>query len=293
MATVTKQDTHDRGLAFDLATMARLPTVLDRRGAMKAIAGLGVLVLGACASKSDTAAQSSTATTVTTATTPPTSPSAAAAATATTSCATIPEETAGPFPGDGSNGPNALTQTGVVHQDITSSFGSSTTKAVGVPLTINFVVLENANGCKPLAGAAVYVWHCDSDGNYSMYSSAAKNENYLRGVQQSDSNGRVSFTSIFPGCYPGRWPHIHFEVYPSMASATSSRRAQATSQIALPEAACKEVYATAGYEASVRSLSRVSLTRDNVFADDGAVRQLATMSGRAGSRLTAELSVAV
>ena len=125
----------------------------------------------------------------------------------------IPEETAGPFPGDGSNGPDVLDQSGVVRKDIRSSFGSSTTTAPGVPLTINLTI-QDAATCTPLASAAVYLWHCDRDGNYSLYSAAAANENYLRGVQAADANGLVTFTSIFPACYSGRWPHIHFEVYP-------------------------------------------------------------------------------
>ena len=53
-----------------------------------------------------------------------------------------------------------------------------------------------------------------------MYSAAVANENYLRGVQETGADGTVTFTTIFPGCYSGRWPHVHFEVYPSAAVAT-------------------------------------------------------------------------
>ena len=53
-------------------------------------------------------------------------------------------------------------------------------------------------------------------------------------------------------CYDGRWPHIHFEVYPSLAKATNSANKIATSQMALPEDTAKAVYATAGYEQSVQ-----------------------------------------
>ena len=108
----------------------------------------------------------------------------------------MPEETAGPFPGDGSNGPNILAESDVVRSDIRSSFGSSTTVAEGVPLTIQLTVQDAE--CAPLAGAAVYVWHCDRDGNYSMYSDAAADENYLRGVQEAADDGTLSFTTIFP-----------------------------------------------------------------------------------------------
>ena len=103
-----------------------------------------------------------------------------------------------------------------------------------------------------LAGAAVYVWHCDRDGEYSMYSDAVGDENYLRGVQEADEDGVVEFTSIFPACYAGRWPHIHFEVYPSLAEATSAGSKLRTSQIAIPQDVCEEVYGGAeGYEQSV------------------------------------------
>ena len=68
----------------------------------------------------------------------------------------------------------------------------------------------------------MYLWQCDRDGNYSLYSQAAASENYLRGAQEVDANGTVTFTSIFPACYSGRWPHIHFEVYGSLSDATSS-----------------------------------------------------------------------
>ena len=128
-------------------------------------------------------------------------------------------------------------------------------------------ILDFANDKSPLAGAAVYLWHCDREGRYSLYSEGVTDENYLRGVQETDDDGLVRFTSIFPACYSGRWPHIHFEVYPSLAKATNSANKIATSQMALPEDTCKAVYAPSGYEQSVQNLSRVSLDSDNVFSD--------------------------
>ena len=122
--------------------------------------------------------------------------------------------------------------------------------AQGVPLTINLTVLDLAANAVPLAGGAVYLWQCDREGRYSMYSQGVTNENYLRGVQEIDASGKVSFTSVFPGCYAGRWPHIHFEVYRSLASATAAGNKIATSQIALPEGLCDAVYASSGYGTS-------------------------------------------
>ena len=86
---------------------------------------------------------------------------------------------------------------------------------------------------RPFAGAAVYVWHCDRDGGYSMYGDGLEGENYLRGVQAAADDG-ISVHTIFPACYQGRWPHVHFEVYRSLEEGRRAANAIATSQIALP-----------------------------------------------------------
>src|SRR4051812_26633046 len=78
-------------------------------------------------------------------------------------CTKIPEETAGPYPGEGSNGPNVLNQTGVVRSDIRTSFAGLTGTATGVPLTIDLTIVS-ASSCAPLANRAVYLWHCDQAG---------------------------------------------------------------------------------------------------------------------------------
>lgn len=283
---------HDRGLEFDLSTM------MSRRSLGLFLgAGGAVAALAACTPASTSGTATSTAATATATT----SASAVATATATASptltraiaeCGVeIPEETAGPYPGDGSNGPNVLEASGVIRQDIRSSFGTGTATAEGVPLTFTLTLLDNANGCVPLAGAAVYAWHCDRDGKYSLYDSGLTNENYLRGVQESDVNGQVTFTSIFPGAYSGRWPHIHFEVFESMSNATAAGQVLAVSQIALTKAACDDVYATAGYEQSVTNMTRTTLQSDMVFGDDGGIYQLATMTGSAATGYTAGLNV--
>ena len=186
-----------------------------------------------------------------------------------------------------------LAESGVVRSDIRSSIGSASGVAEGVPLTVELTVLDTAGGCSPLAGAAVYIWHCDREGRYSMYDDAIAGENYLRGVQETDADGKVTFTTVFPACYSGRWPHIHFEVYPSVAEATGSENLIATSQLALPEDVCTPVFATEGYEQSVSNLADVSLERDGVFSDDRAAQQLATMSGDVIAGYTAALNVTI
>jgi protocatechuate 3,4-dioxygenase beta subunit len=103
----------------------------------------------------------------------------------------------------------------------------------------------------------------------------------------------VTFDSIFPACYQGRWPHIHFEVYPSLETANNEANKIATSQIALPKDVCDTVYATPGYDQSVQNLSRLSLQSDTVFADDGGVHQLGTMSGDVAGGYAVRLTVPV
>jgi protocatechuate 3,4-dioxygenase beta subunit len=275
-------DHHDDfgGLHRDLVATG---AVMDRRHlfriAAKLGAGVGALQMLGCGGSPTAASDTTTTSTTTTGTT-------------SNACSTrVPEETQGPFPGDGSNGPDVLNLTGVVRSDIRSSFAGLSGTADGVPLTIA-LTLVSVSTCSPLSGRAVYVWHCDRLGRYSLYSSGATNQNYLRGVQEADSSGRVTFTSIFPACYSGRWPHIHFEVYPSLSSATSVANKSATSQIALPKAACDLVYATSGYEQSVTNLSRVSLATDGIFSD-GYALELATITGSVAGGFMATLTVAV
>jgi len=222
------------------------------------------------------------------------STAAASSGTGAEDCDTpIPQETAGPFPGDGTNGPDVLSQSGVVRADIRSSFGSSSTVASGVPLTIRLAILDLAKGCAPIDGAAVYLWHCDQQGRYSLYSQGAENENYLRGVQAAAADGVVTFTSVFPACYSGRWPHIHFEVYASLDAAKSASNKIATSQIALPKDICDQVYATSGYEQSVQNLQGISLSSDMVFGEDDGERQIGAIGGSIANGLTVDLAVPV
>lgn len=263
----------DQGAPFDIRTL------MSRRGVLGlAGLGLGAVVLAACA---PAASGGSTAT-----------PSADASAGTDGTTAEIPDETAGPYPGDGSNGPDILEDSGIVRQDIRASIDGATT-AEGVPLAIELQVIDLANDGRPFAGAAVYLWHCTAQGEYSMYSSGLEDVTYLRGVQVADAEGRVSFTSVFPGCYSGRWPHIHFEVYPDAASITDAANAIATSQLALPEQECAAVYAESAYNGSSENLARITLTADNVFGDDGGASQLATVTGAVESGYTAALVVGV
>ncbi len=213
-------------------------------------------------------------------------------------CVADPQETAGPYPGDGSNAArgatsNILAESGVVRSDIRTSFGTASATAPGVPLALKIRIGDVANGCAGLPGYAIYVWHCTKDGLYSLYTDP--DQNYLRGVQVADANGDVTFTTIFPGCYDGSWPHIHFEVYPSLDVATDHRNAVLTSQFALPAATCAEVYAAAaGYETSASNFTRADLGRDMVFrdnSDEEVAMMTPTLSGSVADGYVAEVTV--
>jgi protocatechuate 3,4-dioxygenase beta subunit len=274
---MTDRHEHDLGLAHDLKVLTR-----RRMFQLAGVAGASALVT-ACAGDASQQAGGTTAAA--------TSTERAVDAAACTTAA--PSETAGPYPGDGSNGPNVLVESGVVRSDIRSSFGSYAGTAEGVPVTIELTLQDITKNCAAGAGMAVYIWHCDRAGNYSLYSRDAADQNYLRGVQVADQDGRLSFTSIFPACYPGRWPHIHFEVFDSLESAVAGETARLTSQIALPEQACTAVYGyDTGYATSVQNMSQVTLNSDGVFGD-GWDAELATVTGDSASGMTIALTIGV
>ncbi|MEV4782907.1 intradiol ring-cleavage dioxygenase [Burkholderia sp. LMU1-1-1.1] len=291
-------DNHEHSLAADLTAMLNLTS--DRRQTLRwLLAGASALPMMGCGGGSDSASDTASTTATTTPATTTTTTTTPTTTTTTTagSCSVIPEETGGPYPGDGTNSNangvvNVLTQSGVVRSDIRSSFNGPTGVAAGVPLTIKLQVVNVNGSCASLDGYAIYLWHCDRDGNYSLYSSGVTTQNYLRGVQATDSSGNASFTTIFPGCYSGRVPHVHFEVYRSLAAATSAANRIKTSQFTFPVATCNEVYATTGYSASVRNMAAISLATDNVFSD-GYSLQMSTVTGNATDGYVATLTVGV
>ncbi|MXG91064.1 3,4-dioxygenase subunit beta [Nocardioides flavescens] len=298
-------DEHREGLSYDLPQMQERGMVrrtMGRRGLLGVFGGLGAAAALAACGSDDTVDLSSSSTSSSASSgagpggTPPDGGQGGGGSVSQEGLddGDIPEETAGPYPGDGSNGVDVLSESGIVRQDIRSSFGDATGVAEGVPMTINLAVYDNSSaGMSAYAGAAVYLWHCDRDGNYSLYSDGITEENYLRGVQEVAADGTVSFTSIFPACYSGRWPHLHFEVYPSIDDATSASGKLRTSQIAMPQDVCDTVYGTAeGYEQSVSNFAQVSLDSDNVFSD-GHSLQMATLTGSVDEGYTLALNVPV
>lgn len=293
---------HDGGLAMDLPRLAA--SLQARRRALGWLVGASTLALLGCGGGGDDASSSSSGSTTTTdtttgtTTTDTTTTTGSSATGDVSSCSVIPEETAGPYPGDGSNTSNggvanALLLSGIVRSDIRSSIAGATGTAGGVPLTVHLRLVNTNGACADLSGYAIYLWHCDREGRYSMYSSGVTAQNYLRGLQATDSDGLVSFTTIFPGCYSGRMPHIHFEVYRSTTTATSFSNKLKTSQLALPTAVCSTVYSGAsGYSASVANLNAISFASDNVFSD-GVTTQMATVTGSISAGYVATLVVGI
>lgn len=158
-------------------------------------------------------------------------------------CAVSPEETAGPFP--------IKTPAELVKENIIGD-------RAGIPLVINFII-ENTNAdCTALEGVDVDVWQCDAKGNYSEYDGQLDgdftNENFLRGRQTTDSNGKASFISIYPGWYPGRAPHLHVEIKNGSTSLLIT-------QVAFPEDISETVYATSDYNGTFDTKNK----RDGVF----------------------------
>lgn len=280
-----------QGLAKDIENM--LLRRFDRRRLLGyGVGGSAALLLAGCGGGSDSSNDTSPSTTASVSNNASGSDTSSGTGTSKASCGTIPQETAGPYPADGTNGANALTRSGIVRSDIRSSLNTGNT-AAGVALTIILKLVNTNNACAALSGYAIYLWHCDGDGNYSMYSSNVASEDYLRGVQETAANGTVTFSSIFPACYSGRWPHIHFEVFSSLSSATTGRSALRTLQLALPADICSTVYnSVTGYSSSVRNLSQVSLATDNVFSD-GYSLQVSSVTGDLTNGYTATLVVGI
>lgn len=258
----------DQGAPFDITTLVTRRRVLTLFGA-----GVGAFALAACSNTSGAA--------------DPTASSTSSAA-----ISEIPDETNGPYPADGSNGVNVLEESGIIRSDITSSLDGNTTVA-GVPLALTFTVTDLANSNRPFEGVAVYAWQCDAEGKYSMYSEGVEDETYLRGIQIADAGGQATFTTIIPGCYTGRWTHIHFEVYPDAASATNADNAIATSQLAFPQDVCDTVYQLDTYPGSAENLAQIGeIENDNVFGD-GHDLQMGTFTGDARSGYVGTLAVAI
>lgn len=286
--------------ALMVALDASTPVRAHRRKTLSTLGSLGLMALTGCGGGgSSTGSDSSSGSSSSGSSSSSSASSSSASSTdssTTSTCTAIPEETAGPYPADGSTASNqtynVLALSGIVRSDIRSHIGSSTVLG-GVPLTLTLTLINTNQSCASLAGYAIYLWHCSREGSYSVYSTSNLSDNAFRGVQETNSSGQVSFTTIVPGCYSGRMPHMHFEVYPSLAKATNASNKIKTSQLAFPTDTVKIIYSSAsGYSASISNLAAISFATDNVFSDGYALEML-SLSGNLTDGYKASITVAI
>ena len=180
-------------------------------------------------------------------------------------CAVTPSETIGPFP----------SLTSIVRSDIREN-------KPGTALTLTIKVVNVNAACAAVSGANVEIWQCDATGNYSEYGSQTT-QTYLRGIQTTNANGEVTFTTIYPGWYQGRATHIHIEVKIGGASRKAT-------QIAFPESVNNTVYASGVYAS--RGSNPMSNLSDGIFADSLSA-ELVTPTGAPASGYTASCQVAI
>ena len=203
-----------------------------------------------------------------------------AAATAGT-CTLTATETDGPYPLYA-----ILTNSILTRQDITEG-------KTGVPLTLTITLQDLSNGCTPISGAGIYIWHCDKDGIYSGYATSTNagstSTTFLRGVQVTDSNGQVTFTTIYPGWYAGRITHIHAQVY--LNDSLVQGTAVATTQLAFPVDITTAVYDSSLYTKG-QNTSVTSFAADNVFSD-GTSTEMLTLSGDTTNGYAATMTISI
>jgi protocatechuate 3,4-dioxygenase beta subunit len=202
----------------------------------------------------------------------PTSPSTTTTTTTgggstSATCAVSPTETAGPYP----------SLTDLFRSDIRD--GRS-----GTLFALTAKVVNVSAACAAVANANVEIWHCDAVGNYSQYGSQT-GQAYLRGIQTTDANGEVTFTTIYPGWYQGRATHIHAEV-------VVDGRSVKVTQIAFPEAINNVVHAQGAYATGGRGTNPTSNASDGIFADSLSA-ELVTPTGSVSGGYTASMQIGI
>jgi protocatechuate 3,4-dioxygenase beta subunit len=163
---------------------------------------------------------------------------------------------------------------------------STGTPSEGVPLSLAFVVSQlGSNACTPLEGAQVDIWHCDAAGVYSGVQGSA-GTNFLRGYQLTDAGGKATFTSIYPGWYPGRAVHIHFKI---RTTASDGAAYEFTSQLFMDEAVTNRVYAQPPYAG--KGSPNTPNDRDNIYRSGGD--QLLLAPNEANGTYSATFNIAL
>jgi len=190
-------------------------------------------------------------------------------------CIISPTETKGPFP---IKTPAQLVQSSIVSD------------RTGIALLVILTIQNKNTGCLPIEGVLVDIWHCDRDGNYSEYGGTNMqatdytNVHFLRGRQTTDTNGQVSFISIYPGWYSGRAPHIHVEIL------SSSGTSLLVSQVAFPESISSQVYGSSLYVS--HGQADTPNASDNVFSDSLS-GNIGTMTGNVNDGFTLTKTIVI
>lgn len=265
---------------------------MQRRQLLAALAGMGATVLFAGCSQSNFSSTLSDATDSS-----GTDSGSGSDGTSSGSCTEIASETNGPFPADGTNTAGDGTSTRldkvytgspIIRRDITD------TNYPGVPLTLNISLQNVRNSCAAIPNYYVYIWHCTPSGMYSAYTAGnnggthSSSENYFRGIQQTDSNGECTFTTVYPGWYTGRAIHIHAEVYAGLDDASPIK----ITQFAFPMSINKIVAAKTsyGYKGSSGMLDN---SNDNIFSDGTSTEMLTVTSNSTTGGYTGSIALRI
>ena len=232
---------------------------IGRREVLALIGATGAALAAACSGELPTSPTETTTGGASTTTTTTTSGGAGTGA----ACAVTPSETAGPFP------------------SLTDLFRSDIREGrTGTQLDLALTIVNTATSCAPLAGVNVEIWQCDASGNYSQYGSE-RSQTYLRGIQTTDANGQVRFTTVYPGWYQGRATHIHVEV-------TRNGQVLKTTQIAFPDSVNADVHGSGVYAS--RGSNPTTNARDRIFADS-INSEMASVAGNPSSGYSATFTV--
>jgi protocatechuate 3,4-dioxygenase beta subunit len=182
-------------------------------------------------------------------------------------CIATPAQMEGPF----------FVDTRLNRSDIRSDPADKSVKD-GVPLALTLRVSSvTAKGCLPLAGAIVDVWHCDAAGAYSDSDRSTAGKGFLRGYQMTDGAGAATFTTIYPGWYPGRAVHIHFKVRVMAGPALGH---EFTSQLYFDDALSERIFTRRPY--STRGKGYVRNNDDGLYRRGGTRLLVALAEGRGG-----------
>jgi protocatechuate 3,4-dioxygenase beta subunit len=152
----------------------------------------------------------------------------------------------------------------------------------GTPLLLSCRIVD-ASTCKPIAKAAVDVWHCDALGIYSGAIANNSGTNFLRGVQRTNAQGVATFKTVYPGFYAGRAVHIHVKVHVHGSVVH-------TGQLFFPAAVTEAVYADEPYSGHGTSPDTPN-AQDAIFRNGGAKGMLALKQGQTG--YTASITMGV